>query len=221
MNVMISKDDVVKVEIYDLQNHHIGTTKAFSFIDKKVLFKKSNGTVTVKVMSSNLPELKKGDVMIVVFEYFNGNRYKTPVIVDDCDKSYFVSKVDEVEELEERRRYFKMSCNETIFIYSERLTMGEVVPAKVLNINLGGILLKCDELNLSPGDKFHASFFKGKLDLLTKVLRVQKDIDGNLVGYGCQFERITEEQEEQISRFIMHLQVLERERRMALEEDDM
>lgn len=219
MNVMISKDDVVKVEIYDLQNHHIGTTKAFSFTDVKILFK-STGTVNVKVMSSSLPALKKGDVMILVFEYFNGNRYKTPVIVDDCDKSYFTAKVDEVEELEERRRYFKMPCKEAIYIYSERLTMGDVVPATVLNINLGGILLKCEELNLNPGDKFHASFFKGSLDLVTKVLRIQKDNEGNLVGYGCQFERVTEEQEEQISRFIMHLQVLERERRMALEDDD-
>ena len=36
MNIMISADDVVKVEIYDLKNQFFGATKAFSFTAKKV-----------------------------------------------------------------------------------------------------------------------------------------------------------------------------------------
>ncbi len=220
MNVMISKDDVVKVEIYDLKNQFFGATKAFSFTEKKVLFKKVDGPVTVKVMSNSLPSLKKGDVMMLVFEYSNGNRYRTPVIVDNCEKSEFTCQVDEVEELEERRRFFKMPCNEKVFIYSERLTYGQSIPAVILNINLGGVLLKCEELSLNPGDKFYIAFFRGRLSILTKVLRIQKDLEGNLVGYGCQFEGVSKENEEHISRFIMDLQKKEIERRRNLEADD-
>lgn len=219
MNVMISTDDVVKVEIYDLKNQFFGATKAFSFSEKKVLFKKT-GTHIVKVMSNSLPATKKGDVMVLVFEYGNGNRYRTPVIVDDCDKSQIEAQVDEVEELEERRRYFKMPCREEVFIHSERLTNGQSVPAVILNINVGGVLLKCEQLPLQPGDKFYIAFFKGRLSIITKVLRIQKDIDGNLVGYGCQFEGVSQEQEEYISRFIMELQKKEIERRRNLEDDE-
>lgn len=218
MNVMISKDEVVKIEVYDLKNQYFGSTKAFSFTDKKILFK-STGTVIVKVMSNSLPSLNKGDVMLLVFEYGNGNRYRTPVIVDDCDKSQFTCQVDEIEELEERRRFFKMSCHEAVFIYSERVTNGQSVPAVILNINLGGVLLKCEEQPLNPGDKFYTALFKGRLSIITKVLRIQKDLEGNLVGYGCQFEGVSKEQEEHISRFIMDLQKKEIERRRNLEDD--
>lgn len=218
MNVMISKDDVVKIEIYDLKNQYFGATKAFSFTDKKILFK-STGIVIVKVMSNSLPALKKGDVMLLVFEYSNGNRYRTPVIVDDCDKSQFTCQVDEVEELEERRRYFKMPCQEKVFIFSERMTNGENVPAVVLNINIGGVLLRCEMMTLNPGDKFRIVFFNGKLTLTTKVLRVQKNIDGDLVGYGCQFEGVSKDQEDYLSRYIMELQKKEIERRRNLEDD--
>lgn len=219
MNVMISADEVTKIEIYDLKNQFFGATKAFSFSEKKVLFKKT-GTYIVKVMSSSLPAKKKGDVMVLVFEYGSGNRYRTPVIVDDCDKSQIVAQVDEVEELEERRRYFKMSCHEKVFIFSERLTNGENIPAVVLNINIGGVLLQCEMMTLNPGDKFRLVFFNGKLTVPTKVLRVQKDIEGNLVGYGCQFEGVSKEQEDYLSRFIMELQKKEIERRRKLEDDD-
>lgn len=219
MNVMITADDVVKIEIYDLKNQFYGVTKAFSFTAKKVLFK-ATGTYTVKVMSNSLPEMKKGDVMMLVFEYCNGNRYRTPVIADECNKSYFVAQVDEVEELEERRRFFKMTCNEKVMIYGERLTGGQSIPAIVLNINLGGVLLKSETMELHPGDRFYTVFFKGKLNIITKVLRVQKNLEGELIGYGCQFENISKEAEDEIARFIMQLQLEERERRKALEEDD-
>lgn len=220
MNVMISKDDVVKIEIYDLKNQYFGATKAFSLTEKKILFKKVNGPLTVKVMSNSLPSIKKGDVMMLVFEYSNGNRYRTPVIVDDCDKSEFTCQVDEVEELEERRRFFKVPCHEKVMIYSERITNGQSVPAVILNINLGGILLQSEMQPLNPGDKFYTVLFNGRLSIITKVLRSQKDINGNLVGYGCQFEGVSKENEEHIARFIMDLQKKEIERRRNLEEYD-
>ena len=217
---VLVKDNVVKIEIYDSQERYIGATKVFSFTEKKGLFKMKNDSLTVKVMSNNLPTFSKGDLISLVFEYFNGSRYKTETEVEGSGKTHVECKVNGIVELAERRRYFKMTTNEEAVIYKSKKANEAGVPGVILNINLGGVLLQCEDVPLAPGEFFYLNTLRGALELYTKVLRVQTDIEGNLVGYGCQFQKATEEQEEIIARYIMSLQIAERERRRAMDLDD-
>ena len=91
----------------------------------------------------------------------------------------------------------------------------EAIECKIKNINLGGVFFSCD-YNFEKDDCISLSLFDGQMDILTEILRLQTDNNGNLMGYGCKFQGVTPSQEEKIARYIFEVQLAERERKRKL-----
>lgn len=211
--MLLNKEKISKIEIFDSKEHHLGTTRIYSFA--KSLFKSSTVGITIKC--NNLPNFKKGDSVIIVFEYVNSQRYRAMTKIDAAAKGQIEVKVGEVTEIEERRRSFKIATKEKATVYKTKSEKEEGIEGMILNINLGGVLLKCDEY-FNVGTIIYLNTFSGELEVPAKILRRQNDNNGNFVGYGCQFVDISEAEEEIVAKYILECQVAERERRKTLEE---
>ncbi len=61
-------------------------------------------------------------------------------------------------------------------------------------------------------------FMDYPLNAAVKVLRVQRDSEGNICGYGCEFQGLTAAQEDYIGRFIYKVQSEQRQKEVAMEE---
>lgn len=212
---MLVKEKVVSVAVYDSKDRYIATTKVFSF-PKELIKAKGKTAVSIKGQSFNL--ISKGEYISLVFEYIGGTRFKAMARAEASARCQIDVHVGEVEELEERRSSFKVNTREKVIVYRSDDSDAEGYSAMILNINIGGVLLKSD-ISFLPGDIFYLSMLDGKLELRTLVLRKQTDINGALVGYGCQFQNVSEQQEADITKFIFDCQIAERERRKQLEEE--
>lgn len=210
----LNTSKIVKIEVYDKKDRFLGVTRVFEVTEVKI---KKNIIKTVTINFNNIINMHKGDTVMLVFEVGAGTRYKTIAELDSVTKTQIVITLGEVEELEERRRSFKVSTDETAVVYKSKAADAEGLDARILNINLGGVLLKCEE-KLSVGSTIYLSMLSGDLELPTKILRKQKDLNGNLVGYGCQFVEVDKSEEEILSKHILQCQILERERRKTLED---
>ncbi len=211
--MLLNKEKIAKIEIYDTKERHLGTTRFFTFA--KSLFKTS--TIGIAIKCNNLPGLKKGDSVMLIFEYVNSQRYRTVTRIDSANKAQIEVKVGEVTEIEERRQSFKIATKEKATVYTSTSEKAAGIEAMILNINLGGVLLKCDEF-FNVGTIIYINTFSGEIELSAKILRRQNDVNGSFVGYGCQFVDISESDEEIIAKYIMDCQVAERERRKTLED---
>ena len=109
--------------------------------------------------------------------------------------------------LEERRRFYKLDTdlNASIALLTrenEDIVFEEPVFGKFKNINVGGVFLVCN-YKFKPDDIIVLSFkVLGKeLDLPAKVLRIQMK-DNQVEGYGCNFLKLKNYQEEVLARYI-------------------
>ena len=209
---MLEKEKILKIEIYDSKEKFITATKVFSF--PKELFK-AKGTVLMLFKSNALGKLKKGDTAILIFEYINGTRHRCQTRIDKAEKSEYEVRIGELTEIKERRASFKVSTNEPVIIYKSKSEKEEGKDGKILNINLGGVLLKYDD-GLVVGQEIYLNMLGGELELRTRILRRQLDAGGKFVGYGCQFLDVEPHEEEIIAKFILQCQVEERKRRAEM-----
>lgn len=210
---MLVKEKISKIEIYDSKEHHLGTTRTFSF--PKSLFK--TPTLAISIKCNNIGKIRKGDSVILVFEYLAGSRFRTTTRVDSTAKSQLDVRVGEVTEIEERRRYIKVNTKEKATVYHTKSDKEQGIDAMILNINLGGVLLKCEEF-IKIGSEIYLNTLGGQLEIRTKILRRQNDPSGSFIGYGCQFVEISDQQEEILAKYILECQVAERERRKTLDD---
>ena len=138
-----------------------------------------------------------------------------------------LSKSNDTQLLEERRRYFKIKVSEkgrVLFVLrdDETIRFDEPEKIEVQDINIGGVFVTCEylfqqedvlclEIDLFPDYK---------LNVMARVLRVQFDQVGDVIGYGCEFQAVTASQEDYIGKYIYMTQSAERQRSLN-EEDDL
>lgn len=213
---MINKDRIQKVDIYGEGMKHLFSTKAFTFPKD---FFKIKGWELVSIKQANLPIMRKGDVVSAVFEYSNGTRVRCDTKVDISTSEQMNFHVDDGYVLEERRNSFKVATpNEYAKIcriehIDDTVTdLEEPFRVRIHNINLTGVFME-SSTELQAGEIVGLLMFDETVELRTEILRVQKDNDGGIIGYGCKFHDVTPAIEEKIARFIFNLQVQERERR--------
>lgn len=210
---MISKEKIKKIDIYKETGERILTTNKFTFPRD---FFKIKGYELVAIRGRGLPVLDKNHNIDVVFEYVSGTRIKCRTHVDISTEEQMNFHVDDGEVLEERRRSYKVATKEAAYITAiergdEVIELEEKQEATIHNINLGGVLLSC-EIELFPGDYVDFIFLPDNMEVKAEILRVQKDDNGNVSGYGCQFLGITPSQEERLVRHLFECQMAERDR---------
>lgn len=213
---MINKDKIVRVLIYG-----IGVGEKLLISTKSVYFPrdffKIKGMELVMLKGSDFPVISKGDPIYAIFEYRDGTRVKYKTTVDLCTDYQMNFHIGEGEILRERRRSFKITVDldgkSPFYIRGEEMfSFDDPVELHIINLNLGGVLFSTSSV-FEPGDQVMLSFFDGEMQLLTEVLRIQKDENGNMIGYGCRFLNISQAQEEHLARFIIECQHMEIEKR--------
>ncbi|MBQ8177075.1 MAG: PilZ domain-containing protein [Oscillospiraceae bacterium] len=215
---MINKDKISRVLVYDAKGKLIISTKSVFFPKD---FFKIRGKELVMLKGSDFPLISKGENIEVVVEYINGTRIKYDTTVDLCTEYQINFHAGQGEVLEERRRSFKVSVDfnglSPFYIRGEEMyAFDDPIMLHFVNINLGGVYFNSNS-EFEAGDQVMLNFLDGEMQLLAEILRVQKNDEGEIDGYGCKFLDVNQAQEERLARFIFDCQVLERERRKAKE----
>ena len=210
---MINKEKITRVDIYDANDVRVISTNSVEFPRD---FFKIKGYELVVLHGNDLYLFKMDERITAIFQYTNGTRIKCDTKVDISTPQQLNFHVDDGIVLEERRRSFKVKTMEPAFISAikrneESIALESPCGVTILNINLGGVLMKCD-MELFPEDIITMKVLAEAMELQAEVLRKQLDNDGGLVGYGCRFLNVTPPQEEKLARHIFECQLAERER---------
>lgn len=215
---MINKDKIVRVLIYGTGEKLLIATKSVYFPKD---FFKIKGTDLVMLKGKDFPLISKGEPIDAIFEYKDGTRVKYKTVIDLCTEYQMNFHISEGEVLQERRRSFKIMVDmdgmSPFFIRGEEMfSFDDPIELHLINLNLGGVFFSSSS-PFECGDQVMLSFLDGEMQLLAEILRIQRDDNGNIEGYGCKFLNITQPQEEKLARFIFDCQHMERERRRSKE----
>lgn len=118
--------------------------------------------------------------------------------------------------LEERRRFFKIKVSlagRALFIVrgEETVRFEEPVAIRIADINVGGVFMVCDYDFLTQDSVCVEIDIDGyRLNTSARVLRIQRGSEGEILGFGCEFESLTAAQEDVISKYINRQQLLQR-----------
>ncbi|MDE5577066.1 MAG: PilZ domain-containing protein [Oscillospiraceae bacterium] len=215
---MINKDKINRVLVYNQRGRMLLSAKSVSFPKD---FFKIKGMDLVMLKGTDFPLISKGEPVEAIFEYLNGDRIKYNTVIDICTEYQINFHVGEGEVLKERRRSFKvmvdMSGISPFYIRGEEMfAFDDPIELHIINLNLGGVFFSSNS-GFEVGDQVMLNFLDGEMKLLTEILRIQRNDNGEIEGYGCRFLDVNQSQEERLARFIFDCQVLERDRRRALE----
>ena len=216
---MINKDKINRVLVYNQRGRMLLSTQSVSF--PRDFFKvKEKDLVMLK--GSDFPDIPKGEPVEAIFEYLNGDRVKYNTVIDICTDYQINFHVGEGEVLKERRRSFKVMVDmngiSPFYIRGEEMfAFDDPIELHIINLNLGGVFFSSNS-TFEVGDQVMLNFLDGEMKLLIEILRVQRAEDGKVEGYGCRFMDVNQSQEERLARFIFDCQVMERDRKRALEE---
>lgn len=205
---MIDKKKIIKVDVYSCNKDLIVSSETFNVIpvdNKDEMF-------SVMIKGNNINELPKDTPVGVVFYYINGDRVKYDTKIDVCTEYQLNATVGHASTiLEERRRFYKLDTdlNASVTIMTrndEDTILQPPVLGKIKNINIGGVYLECD-FDFIVGDIIVLGFkvLETEINLLAKILRIQKT-EKQINGFGCQFLKLRNCEEEIIARYINTVQ---------------
>ena len=215
---MINKDKINRVLVYNQRGRMLLATNSVSFPRD---FFKIKEKELVMLKGSDFPVIPKGEPVEAIFEYLNGDRIKYNTVIDICTEYQINFHVGEGEVLKERRRSFKVMVDmngiSPFYIRGEEMfPFDDPIELHIINLNLGGVFFSSNS-TFEVGDQVMLNFLDGEMKLLIEILRVQRKESGEVEGYGCRFLDVNQSQEERLARFIFDCQVIERDRKRALE----
>ncbi len=216
---------IIKVDVLNEKGTLIHSAEK-GFVVPNNIAADEDGIIMIK--GRGLPEFERNTIVSVVTTSKGGDRVKymcTVTVSLDTQLNVRILRNNETQLLEERRRFYKLKIKETgraLFYIRDEKTIRYDEPRgiEILDINVGGIFmvvddeflvddLICVELDL---------FDEYPLNAAARVLRVQRDPEGKISGYGCEFQGLTAAQEDYVSRFIYKIQSEMRQKEVAQEE---
>ena len=226
--LLLFGNKIVKIEVLD-RNGDLAMTAEKGFVFPKNLDSEDDSILIIK--GKNLKEFGWNEQVFAVTTLKSGERVKyagTVSVSLDTQLNIKLAKSVKTELLEERRRYFKIKVQEKgralFFIRGEdTYRLDEPVPIEIADINIGGIFMISPDYTFSEDDLVCVEvdlFVDYRLNAMARVLRVQTAPDGTIKGYGCEFQGLTDSQEDYIGRFIYKVQSEMRQKELAREEDD-
>ncbi len=182
----------------------------------------------VMIKGKGLPELQNNRVVHLILTTKANDRIKlTGMISMSMDKqmNIRITRANDTQVLKERRRFYKLKVDvsgRALFYIRDEKTerYDEPRPIKVHDINLGGVFFSVDD------EYMNDDMVCIEVDLLedyplnaaVRILRVQRDADGTIIGYGCEFQGLTAAQEDYIGKFVYKVQSEERMKKAAQED---
>ena len=218
---MIFGGKIIKVELLDEKGKNIFTAEKNFVLPKNM----DDDDSIVIFKGKNLPDLERNTIVSIVTTSKANDRIRYTGAVSmsmDTQLNVKILKNNETQVLQERRRFFKIKINEKgralFYVRGEQTVRYDQPPEiSVLDINVGGIFFSSDE-EFMEGDIVCVDidlFIDNPLNTAVKILRVQRNEDGTIKGYGCLFESLTGAQEDMIGRFIMKVQSEQRRKEAA------
>lgn len=205
---MIDKKKIIKVDVYSFNNELIVSSEIFNIMPIDHI----DEQFSVIIKNANLPEIPMNTPVKVVFYYINGDRVKYDTRIDVCTEFQLNVTIGTSSTLlEERRRFYKLATDLEASI--SIMTRGEEdtvfdnpISARIKNINIGGVFLE-STYDFRVGDIIMLKFnvLGTGLALSSKILRIQKT-DNHIEGYGCQFLKLKNREEEILARYINNVQ---------------
>lgn len=192
-------------------------------VDKNFVFPKNIDTTEESILiikGKDLPELDRGTNVVVIAYSKAGDRIKYNGDISmshDRQMNVRILKNNGTQVLEERRRFFKIKVNlsgRALFLVRGEDTIRFEEPAVigVNDINVGGIFMT-SQYEFAADDSVCVDIElmePFKLNTMARVLRVQRNQQNEIIGYGCAFENLTAAQEDAIGKYINHQQLLQR-----------
>lgn len=222
---MLFGGKIVKVDVHNEDGITIISVERNFVFPKNI---NSNDESILIIKGKELPELERNQIVSIVATTKAGDRIKYTGAVAVCTDRQMNIKIlqnNDTKVLEERRRYFKLKINEhgraLFYLRSEKtVRYDEPVEIEVLDINVGGIFMTADGDEYMEEDLVCVEidlFSDYPLNAAVRVLRVQRDPEGNIKGYGCEFQGLTAAQEDYIGKFIYKVQTEQRQKEAARE----
>ena len=218
---MIFGGKIIKVELLDEKGKNIFTAEKNFVLPKNM----DDDDSIVIFKGKNLPDLERNTIVSIVTTSKANDRIRYTGAVSmsmDTQLNVKILKNNETQVLQERRRFLKIKINEKgralFYVRGEQTVRYDEPPEiSVLDINVGGIFFSSVE-EFMEGDIVCVDidlFIDNPLNTAVKILRVQRNEDGTIKGYGCLFESLTGAQEDMIGRFIMKVQSEQRRKEAA------
>lgn len=214
---MLFGTKIVKTDVL-AQNGKLIVSAERNFVFPKNLDSSEESILIIK--GKDLPELEHGTRVDVIAYSKAGDRIKYAGDISmshDRQMNISLLKSNSTQVLEERRRYFKIKVDlsgRALFVVRDDNTIRfeEPIAVGIQDINVGGIFMTsayefqkddsaCVDIELMDGYR---------LNTMATILRVQKNGEGEILGYGCAFESLTAAQEDAIGRYINYEQLLMR-----------
>lgn len=211
---LIFGSKVIKVEVLD-EKGNILLTSEKGFTLPKDMSSEDDAIVIIK--GRDLPEFERNTIVSVVTTTKSSDRIKYSGAISmsmETQMNIKLLRSGNTQLLQERRRYFKIKVNErgrALFYVRDEKTIrfDEPIEISVKDINVGGVFVICSDYEFMAGDLICFEidlFIDAPLNASARVLRVQRDSDGAITGYGCEFQGLTASQEDCVGRFIMKVQ---------------
>lgn len=205
---------VIRVDVLDDKGNIILTSEKGFVLPQSM---SSDDDAIIKIKGRGLPELDRNTIVSVVTTTKSADRiqYAGAVAVSmDTQMNIRLLRTGDTQLLQERRRFFKVKVHENgraLFFVRDEKTIRFDVPLDIAvsDINVGGVFVMCLDYEFMEGDLICMDidlFADVPLNAAAQVLRVQRDTDGSIVGYGCEFQGLTAAQEDEIGRFILKVQ---------------
>ncbi len=221
---MLFGGKIIKVELLDEKNKLLLETEKNFVLPKNM----DDDESIVIIKGRDLPDLERNSIVSLVTTTKTNDRIRYMGAISmsmDTQLNVRILRNNESKILQERRRFFKIKTDEkgrALFYVREEKTIrfDEPPEIKVLDINVGGIFFSCGE-EFMENDQICVDidlFVDNPLNTMLKVLRIQRNEDGSIKGYGCLFESLTGAQEDLIGRFILKVQSEQRKKEAAKEE---
>lgn len=220
---MLFGSKVIKVDVLD-ETEKLIISSEKNFVFPKNLNSDEDSIVIIK--GKDLPELEHNQIVSIVSTAKSGDRIKyTGAVTVSMDRQMNIKILqnNNTKVLEERRRFFKLKVDEkgrALFYVRSDKTMryDEPIDISILDINVGGIFMKVEGDEYMEDDLVCVEidlFVDYPLNAAVRVLRVQRDPEGEIKGYGCEFQGLTAAQEDYISKFIYKAQTEQRQKEAA------
>lgn len=215
---MNDKDKIYKIEVTSPGGRKLAVAEKeqFSFPRFYIDDMPVNNIIIMK--GRRYPQLERDQAIYVITYMKNGDRIRYPASVrmSLSDQLNVQLKSDFGTLMEERRRHFKVEsdidCEVMGYIRDDNyIEFNKPLEGTIKNISIGGVYLDCEDFRFSPHDIVNLNFFveDNPIEIYAEVLRVQR-VNGDVDGYGCQFQNVDQNQEEIFGHFVYTIQLQKR-----------
>ncbi len=226
---MLDRKKIIKIEVTSPAGRKLVVAEKDQFSFPRVFMDDMPVANIIIIKGKDLPEFEIDKNIYVITYMKNGDRLRYPAAVRMSlrDQLNVQLRSDYGTLMEERRRYFKVesdiNCVITGFVAKDEEEFTEFenpVEGSIKNISIGGIFLFHSEQKFSPGDVLLISFRIENefIDVMAKVLRVQRNHEREVEGYGCQFVNTDPNLEELFAQFVYNVQLRKRQEQMERDE---